>query len=369
MTGTSGVPRGDAPADAIRTFHRTMPGYAVTPLVPMPRLAAELSIASLAVKDESLRMGLPAFKILGASWAVNRALSVRLGLATPCATFDQLRAAVAHSAGAGSADDIPRIGALVTATDGNHGRALAHVARLLGLSARIHVPAGLPTAVLAAIRSEGAAVTDTGRGYDDAVRSAALSVGTADVLIQDTAWPGYEEVPQWIVDGYSTLFAEIDDALPHLATATSAPTAAMVPTGVGSLLQAALAHYGDTATRVVAVEPVTAACVAASLAAHHPVTVDTSAPTTMAGLNCGTVSSLAWPLIRDMLTAAVDVTDSDSAAAAGRMRAEGVDAGPCGAASVAGIAATLAQPDLARTCGLDPNAHVVALCTEGAAAR
>lgn len=288
-------------------FHRSIPGYAPTPLIEFGRFR---------VKDESNRFGLPAFKVLGASWAVNQALG-------PARTFAELAAKV-------------RPVTLVTATDGNHGRALAYLARVLGLTSRIYLPGGLPESTRQVISAEGATVIDTGRPYDEAVQLAAGSVTTGDVLIQDTAWPGYEDVPGWIVAGYDTLFAEIDEQLPRCTRAgKDVPDLVVVPTGVGSLLQSALEHYRGRA-RVLAVEPTTAACVGASLEAGKPVSVDTSTPTIMAGLNCGTVSSIAWPTIRDHLDMAVTVTDDEARAAMHVLHAHNIQAGPCGAAALAG---------------------------------
>lgn len=303
-------------------FHRSMPGYAATPLIEVPALAERLGAGSLWVKDESNRFGLPAFKVLGASWAVNRSLG-------PARTFAELAAMVAN-----------RQLTLVTATDGNHGRALAYLARALGLRSRIYVPAGLPDAPVQAIRAEGATVVATGLPYDDAVRAAAASVRAGDVLIQDTAWPGYEDVPRWIVAGYSTLFAEIDAQHP------AAIGLVVVPTGVGSLLQSAIEHYRTAGRRtsVLAVEPVTAACVTTSLAAGRPITVDTSAPTIMAGLNCGTVSATAWPTIRHGLDAAVAVTDDETRAAQALLHTYDIPAGPCGAAALAALQVTDSRP-------------------------
>jgi len=310
-------------------FHRTMPGYAATPLVPLRD--------GLYVKDESDRFGLPAFKVLGASWATNCALSARLGL-PPAPSFEAL---IERTRGMDAT--------LVTATDGNHGRALAWIARQLGLPARVYMAAGLPGSTIQAIVAEGAEVIATGRIYDDAVRMAAQSGG---VLIQDTAWAGYEDVPHWIVAGYKTLFAEIDELLE--------PGLVVVPTGVGSLLQAAIEHYRADGARpaVLAVEPVTAACVTASLTAGEPVSVDTSAPTIMAGLNCGTVSSLAWPAVRDGLDVAVAVTDDETRAAMRELHAAGLLAGPCGAAALAGLHAA----------PFESTGNVVLISTEGAAA-
>ncbi|GAA1534596.1 hypothetical protein GCM10009827_060940 [Dactylosporangium maewongense] len=325
-----------APAEVL-DFHRRLPGYAPTPLTELPELAAAAGVARLYAKDESTRLGLPAFKALGASWAIHRALRARRG--------------------AGQAT-------IVTATDGNHGRAVARFARQFGHRAAVYVPDGVHPAAVRAIRDEGADVTHVPGDYDTAVAAAAASSGGGDggvgrvggvggdrLLVQDMAWDGYEDVPGWIVDGYSTLFAELPVR----------PDLVVVPAGVGSLLQAALTHYrsrtAPPGTAVVSVEPDSAACVLASVAAGHPVTVATGT-TSMAGLNCGTVSSLAWPYIRGGLDACTTVTDAQAAAAMRDLSAHGVDAGPCGAAPLAALRSLRAAPD----------STVVLLVTEGRAA-
>ncbi|MGA4841079.1 diaminopropionate ammonia-lyase [Streptomyces sp. G45] len=337
-----------APAPVgVRAFHAALPEYAPTPLTELPSLAAELGVGRVFVKDESARLGLPAFKALGASWAVHRVL-------------------------AGRADD-ERV-ELVTATDGNHGRAVARVARRLGHGAHVFVSGGVHPGAAAAIEGEGARVTRVDGDYDEVVRLAAAAArepGT--VLVQDTAWPGYEEVPRLIVEGYSTLFAEVDEQV--AAAGAGTPDLVAVPVGVGSLAQAAVTHYrsrpaGRRPAALLAVEPTAAAPGLASLTEGAPVTVPT-AETTMAGLNCGTLSSLAWPCLRDGLDAATAVTDAQSAAAARDLAALGVSAGPCGAASLAGARAALTgQGAAARraTLGADETATVVLLSTEGAAA-
>ncbi|MER6945574.1 pyridoxal-phosphate dependent enzyme [Nonomuraea sp. NPDC000554] len=370
-----------APAPAqVRDFHTGLPGYAPTPLAELPALAAELGVGRVFVKDESRRLGLPAFKALGASWAIHQVLSRRT-------------------------DDGPV--RLVTATDGNHGRAVARMARLLGQHAQVFVPRdGVHPAAVAAIEAEGAEVVQVAGSYDDAVLLAADAADAADgpgaVLVQDTAWPGYEEIPGWIVEGYSTLFAELDAQLS--GAGAGSPGLVVVPAGVGSLAQAAITHYrsrhagpvgvgsGGSAGPVEAgvalltVEPDSAACVLASLLSGEPVSVATGA-TIMAGLNCGTPSSLAWPYLRDGLDAAVAVTDVDSARAARDLAALGVCAGPCGAAALAGARAALtgehrsasrAAPadgsgrcagpaaGLRQALGVGPGSTVVLLCTEGA---
>ena len=359
-----------------REFHSSMPGYRPTPLVDLPAVATELAVGAVLVKDESERLGLPAFKILGASWAVNCALSKQGGYAEPATNLADLRSRVGNAPVT-----------LVTATDGNHGRAVARMAHHLGLAARIYVPAGTSEKTLKAITSEGAQVVETELKYDDVVRTAARSTTNKpdEILIQDTAWPGYEEIPQWIVDGYDTMFSEIDAQLGERV-----PDLIAVPTGVGSLLLAALRHCpstssghmgtgsghmwtssGHMSTRsgrgaaVLAVEPVTAACVSASLAAHTQITVDTSVSTIMAGLNCGTVSTIAWPVIRDQLEAAVTVTDDQARVAMQRLHELGIAAGPSGAASLAGVRVALSEADQRAALAVETDSVVVLINTEG----
>ncbi|MFD0899342.1 pyridoxal-phosphate dependent enzyme [Actinomadura sediminis] len=342
------------PHDAVAAFHRTLPGYAPTPLVELPPLAAELGVRRLFVKDESSRLGLPAFKMLGASWGAFRAVSEHHGLAEP--TLERLRERLRGE----------RPVRLVTATEGNHGRAVAAMARLLGARARVYVPHGVHPVAVAAIEGEGASVTEVAGTYEEAVQLAAAASAPDTLLVQDTSVPGHEQVPQWIVDGYSTLFTEIDDELS--VRGVEPPSLVAVPVGVGSLAQAAVAHYraGRTPSTLLTVEPDAAPCVLASLTAGRPTTIETSA-TIMSGLHCAAPSALAWPHLRDGVDAAVSVSDGAAARAARDLAALGVPAGPCGAASLAGVRAALAP---GRRDAL-PDGHdrtVVLLATEGASA-
>ena len=343
-----------APADdAVLAFHRSLPAYRATPLVALPAVAAELGVARVLAKDETERLGLPAFKALGASWAIHRVLESR-------------------GAAGGDVRGAPLT--FVTATDGNHGRAVARMAAALGHRARVVVPDGVSAEAIDAIRAEGAAVDEAGGTYDDAVAAAArlAAAETGAVLVQDTAVPGHEQVPAWIVEGYGTLFAEIDAQL--AADGTGAPDLVVVPAGVGSLAQAAVTHWRShpdpARTALLTVEPATAACVLAGLRAGEAVTVPT-ATTIMAGLNCGTPSAAAWPLLAAGLDGAVAVTDDEARAAAQPLRAAGIDAGPCGWAALAGARATLTgdgAPDRRAGLGIGPGSTVVLLVTEGAAA-
>ncbi|WP_327582917.1 diaminopropionate ammonia-lyase [Nonomuraea sp. NBC_00507] len=341
-----------APAPAgVRDFHAALPGYAPTPLTELPALAAELAVGRVFVKDESSRLGLPAFKALGASWAAHRALAER----------------TAHHP---STEPVT----LVSATDGNHGRAVARTARLLGQRAHVFIPQGVHPDAVAAIASEEAEITRVPGSYDDAVRQAAEAAATAAdaILIQDTAWPGYETIPGWIVEGYSTLCVEIDEQL--AAADATAPALVAVPVGVGSLAQAVVTHYRSRpsapAPALLAVEPEAAACVIESLTRGEPVSI-TTGHTTMAGLNCGTPSSIAWPYLHRGLDAAVAITDPASARAASDLAELGVSSGPCGAAALAGVRAMLTgegAEEHRTALGLGPTSVVVLLSTEGTAA-
>ena len=349
-----------AAPDQVQAFHAGLPGYAPTPLTEPPALAGELSVARLFVKDESSRLGLPAFKSLGASWAVARVVAARAGLTGPL-TFEAVKAAAAGQ---------PLT--LVTATDGNHGRAVARMAALLGLRAHIFVPQVISAQSAAAIAAEGATVTTIAGSYDEAVGQAAkAAAGQSDrELIQDTAWPGYEQVPAWIVEGYATLLREADAQL--VAAGADGPGLVVVPVGVGSLAQAVVIHYRSAAARppaaVLAVEPDTAACLLASLAAGDLRTVSTAA-TIMAGLNCGTPSSLCWPYLHAGLDAAVAVSDEAAARAVTDLAALGLSAGPSGAATLAGVRAALTGPGSngrRAELGVGPDSIVLLLSTEGA---
>jgi diaminopropionate ammonia-lyase len=343
-------------------FHRGIPGYRRTALTEAPGLAGELGMGRVFVKDESSRFGLPAFKALGASWAIATLLADRAGLSGPL-TMPALREAAA-------ADPLT----LVTATDGNHGRAVAHFAQLLGLGAHVFVPDVISDHAAAAIAGEGAQVTVVHGSYDDAVAAAAAAAaGPGAELVQDNAWPGYEQVPGRIVEGYHTMLAEISDQL--AAGGLAQPDLVAVPFGVGSLAQAVLAYYRSLpgperaggAPSVLSCEPETAACALASLQAGQPVTVPTAA-TVMAGLNCGTVSSLAWPYLRDGCDAAVAVPDHAAVRAVVDLAGAGVAAGASGAASLACVRAVLTGPgaDSRRgDLGLGPGSVLVLLSTEG----
>lgn len=307
-----------APAPDVLGFHQSLPEYAPTPLIPLPGVASALGIGALFVKDESSRFGLPAFKVLGASYAMH------LAVQSP-------------------------VSRVVTATDGNHGRAVAWMARRMGVACRVLVPEAA-AASAPMIAAEGADVEVLPIGYDEAVRLAATDDG---LLVQDTAWPGYEKIPQLIVDGYSTMLREVE----------LTPDLVVVPMGVGSLTQAVITHYrsGTQRPALLGVEAAVAPGVQTSLRAGQRTDVSTT-DTVMAGLNCGTTSSLAWPYLRDGLDAAVTVTDPESLAASDELHELGVSSGPCGAATLA--AARKALTEHRDELGITEDSTVILLNTE-----
>ncbi|WNV90056.1 pyridoxal-phosphate dependent enzyme [Umezawaea sp. Da 62-37] len=298
------------PAGAeVQAFHRNMPGYRPSPV---------RSVDGLLVKDESNRFGLPAFKILGASWAIERTVRAR-----------------------------PRTRVLVAASAGNHGRAVARVAAQRGLGCRIYLPAVTSAGRADLIAGEGADVVRVDGDYNAAVALAeqdAARPGSA--LVADTALTPTEGPPEWVIDGYSTLFREID-----------VPTdVVLVPTGVGSLAAAAVrwAVHERPGTAVIAVEPATAACVTASIVVGRMAAVDTPG-TSMAGMDCASPSAVAWPTLLHGLSGTITVTDVQAAQAMRDLARGGLTIGDCGAATVAAW----------RAHG-EPGRSVLCVATEGA---
>ncbi len=343
------------PTQEPRAFHRRLPGYAVTPLVEAPRLAGRLGVARVLVKNESHRLELPSYKILGASWAIYREVRDVFGI-DPGDWHDV----------AGLARALRRAGrlTLAAATDGNHGRAVAHVAALLGWASHIYVPAGTAASRIEGIASEGASVTVVDGSYDDAVARSAQDAGKRTLVISDTAWPGYERVPQRVVEGYSTIFWELEEQL----AGAQQPTVLAVQMGVGSLAAAAVLHYrtGDRARpRIVGVEPADAACVLASARAGEVTEVPAPHRSIMAGLNCGLPSPLALPLLDAGIDDFVATADDDARWAMRELASAGVEAGESGAAGLAGLLAAH-ERGLGPELGLTRDATVMLLCTEGA---
>jgi diaminopropionate ammonia-lyase len=338
-------------------FHRRLPEYEPTPLRDLPPLAELLGVGRVLVKDESSRLGLPAFKMLGASWASYRAVAAHTGIDDDdWGTIDELAGRLRPH--------LPL--ELVAATDGNHGRAVARMAKMLGLGSRIWVPRGTVPARIEAIESEDAPVTVVNGSYDEAVRAAAGEASDRTLVVSDTSWEGYETVPRWVVEGYSTIFWEFEDQ--RLTAGWPIPNLVPIPMGVGALGAAVVTHFGgQTPPVLLGVEPVTASCVEAALRAGEVVTIPSPHETIMAGLSCGTASPLAFPILAAGLDWTLSMSD-DWAVAAMRMYADhGVVAGETGAATLGAVLALTARyPDKRSQLGLGSDDTLLLLVTEGA---
>jgi diaminopropionate ammonia-lyase len=331
-------------------------------MIELPQLAKETGVDHIWVKDESTRLGLPAFKILGASWAVYRELRRRVAAEDePVAGFDALRERV----------DALRPFRLVASTEGNHGRSVARVARWLDVESTILIPASAERRRIEAIRSEGAEVVEVDGTYDDTVARLGQVCRPGDLMIQDTAWEGYETIPRWVVQGYSTMLVEIDEQLASLGS--QGPTLVVVQCGVGSLASAVVLHFRrrpDTETvTLLSVEPRHAACVQDSVRIGRRSVVPTRREAYLAGLNCGQPSTLAWPVLSAGLDAAMSIDDEQARGGVRELDRAGIPAGPSGAAGLSGVLtlcrAGLGEEARARL-GLGAGARILVFCTESA---
>ena len=322
----------EPPPDGPLAFHRSLPGYTPSPLVDAPAAARALGVARVLVKDESSRFGLPSFKVLGASWAAYRALSERAGAELG---VGELRERLAGAP------------ALACATDGNHGRAVARMAAIFGLPATVFVPDDMVAARREAIAAEGATVEVVAGTYDEAVERAAALHGDDVLVVQDTSWPGYEDIPRWVIDGYATIGAEIEVE----------PDVVAVQIGVGSFAAAMVRRFA--AARLIGVEPVRSACMLASIEAGELVDLPGPHVSVMAGLNCGRPSPQAWPVVSAAVEAFAAVGDRWAHEAVALLGRDGVTAGESGAAGLAGLLAFHAELEL------DPGDTVLIVNTEG----
>lgn len=354
-----------AVAQRVREFHASFSQYCPTPLVALPGLAGELGLKNVCVKDESKRFGLNAFKVLGGSYAVARCLAQRLNLPEQGLTRSQLQ---------GAADG--KI-TFISTTDGNHGRGLAWTARELGYPCIIYMPKGSEPTRRNNILALGAQCTITDLNYDDTVRmSWNLAQEKGYVMVQDTAWDGYEQIPTWIMQGYLTLAAEILD---QMQAASIRPTHCFLQAGVGSFAAAVaaflVAAMGSAAPRIILVEPHAADCFYQSALAGDgkPHAVGGSLQTLMAGLACGEPSSLAWSILKDYTTAFMSCPDYMAANGMRMLAApvhgdEALVSGESGAAGAGALHWLMCHPaaaDQREALGLNGEASVLLISTEG----
>lgn len=294
----------------VRGFHKGFSQYKVTPLHVLDNLSKELGVNKIWVKDESYRFGLNAFKVLGGSFAIGKYLSQKLGMQIEELTFEKLR----------SKEVKEKLGDIifVTATDGNHGRGVAWAANQLGQKSVVFMPKGSSKIRLQNIKNEGSDASITDYNYDDSVKLATqYAKEQGGVVIQDTAWEGYEDIPLWIMQGYGIL---IDEALEQIQSqGDDMPTHVFLQAGVGSFAGAVQGYlaskYGDKRPITAIVEPNTAACIYKSVNANdgkpHAVKGDLS--TIMSGLACGVPNTISWEILRDYSDMYVSCPDNVAA--------------------------------------------------------
>jgi diaminopropionate ammonia-lyase len=236
------------------------------------------------------------------------------------------------------------------------------MARLAGLDAQIVMPRHVAAARVDAIRDEGARIETIDGTYEDAVARSAELVGERTLVVSDTAWPGYEQIPEWVIEGYSTIFEEIEEG------GGAAPDVVAVQMGVGSLAAAAVRHHRGRGVRILGVEPLAAACVMASIERGELTTVPGPHDSSMGGLNCGRPSTVAWPDLSAGLDGVVAIDDAAAQAAIDRLAALGLGSGPSGAAGLGGLLALADVPGAREHLGLSATSRVLVLVTEAATA-
>ena len=351
-------------------FHRSFPQYSVTPLQNLSSLAKYLGVKNIFCKDESYRFGLNAFKVLGGSYAMGRYIAKELGrdiseLPYNVLSSDKLREEFGQAT-------------FFTATDGNHGRGVAWAANRLGQKAVVRMPKGTTKTRFDNIVKEGATVTIEEVNYDDCVRMAAAEAAKTEhgIIVQDTAWDGYEEIPTWIMQGYMTLATE---ALEQMKAMGTLPTHCFLQAGVGSFAGAVVgclaAALGEKAPKFITVEPHQANCLykSAVIGDGNPHNVTGDLQTLMAGLACGEPNTTSWGLLRDYCSAYISCPDYMAAngmrVLAAPVKGDSpVVSGESGAVTT-GIVQWLMQHPAATAqraaLGLGPDSSVLLISTEG----
>jgi diaminopropionate ammonia-lyase len=347
----------DAALDSISQW----PDYAPTPLVELNDLAASLGVGSILYKDESKRFEVGSFKALGAPYSASRVLADALKPTHPEVT----PTAIARGEFRDACADLT----VASATDGNHGRALAWGARRFGAQCRIFIHAEVSAFREKAMADLGATVVRIDGDYDESVRRARVeSEDNGWFVVSDTSWPGYVTPPSHVMAGYGVMIDEI------VRDGLTPPTHVLVQGGVGGLAGAVFArlkqHFDTDAPRMIVVEPALAPCLQASARQGEATTVAIEQETVMAGLSCGEPSPLAWQILRELATDFVAITDNGVAPA---VRALGRPAGNdpalvAGESAVAGLATLFAcqkDPDLRNALGINEQSRVLLFGTEG----
>ena len=345
-----------------RTEITSWPGYAPTPLVSLPGLAASLGLAAVCVKDEAPRFGLGSFKALGGAYAVLGAVVGAL------AQHGDAAGATAAELEAGRHAEAAARVTVCCATDGNHGRSVAWGAWRFGAQCRIFVHETVSQGRVDAIAAYGATIHRVPGTYDDAVRAAEAAAREAGwIVVSDTSWPGYTEIPREVMQGYRLM---ADEALDQWQEGGQGPppTHVFIQAGVGGVAAAVSVQLRarlNPAPALVVVEPDEAACLLASAEARVLNTVGGELDTIMAGLACGVPSLLAWQELERAAAAFAAIPDDAAVEAMRVLAARGIVSGESGAAGLGALMRVCAG-DAARELGLDAASRVLLFSTEGA---
>ncbi len=360
----------DKATKPVRKLHKSLSGYEITPLVVLKNLANQLGIKNIYVKDESKRFSMNAFKALGATYAMSKVLCDRLGISIDEVDFEYFKSDEVKSKIANLV--------FVTATDGNHGRAVAWTAQMLGCKSVVYMPKGSTKTRLDAILSHGADASITQLNYDDAVRLAdEMAKKNGWIVVQDTAWEGYEEIPNWITQGYTTMAYESNEQIK--SENLDVPTHIFLQAGVGSMAGAVLGWYAneykEKLPKTIIVEPKAADCIykSAEKATGEMVNVAGDLTTIMAGLACGEPNPVTWQILRDFGYAYVSCPDFVTVEGM-RLLAhpikddEKVISGESGAVGLGLVSLVMKHKELAKikdVLGLNEDSIVLIFSTEG----
>lgn len=353
-----------------RRFHQSFPQYSETPLADLKEMANYLGVKDFFVKDESYRFGLNAFKVLGGSYAIANYIAEETGKDVADLGYDTLTSQKLK-------DEFGQA-TFFTATDGNHGRGVAWAANKLGQKAVVLMPKGSAKSRFDNIAKEGAKVTIEDVNYDECVRMANQMAEETEhgVMVQDTAWEGYEKIPTWIMQGYGTMASEAGE---QLAKAEKRPTHIFIQAGVGSLAGAVIGYfanlYRDNPPKMIVMEAQAADCLYQSALGKDGKIrfVEGDLQTIMAGLACGEPNTISFDILENHVDAFVSCPDWVAAKGMRMLAAPlkgdpQVISGESGAVGM-GLVATLMQDeayrDLKNFLGLNEDSEVLMFSTEG----
>ena len=350
-----------------KTFHQSFPQYTQTPLSELKEMAKYLGLGTVKVKDESYRFGLNAFKVLGGSYSMAKYIAQKMGKDVSEFTYDVLTSQKLK-------DEFGQA-TFFSATDGNHGRGVAWAANKLGQKSVIFMPKGSTETRLKNIQAEGATATIEEYNYDECVRKAAAEAAKVPngVVVQDTAWEGYEEIPAWIMQGYGTMALEADEQFGER------PTHVFVQAGVGSLAGAMVGYfsnkYKDNPPIMVIVEAEAAACLYKGAEAGDGKIriVEGDLNTIMAGLACGEPNITSWDILKNHANCFIAAEDIVAARGMRMLAAPlkgdpQVVSGESGAAPFGALATIMLKDEYAelrKQLKLDSNSKVLLFSTEG----